>query len=170
MEETVEANNQAFLKTRLLMEDQSPRTRAASGWTKPLGRGKKFCHSVFSGDEFVAQPHSVAVITPVNHHCVGGLEIDDDFPVVGTDSQPTRGLYAAGEVAGKTIPGKKVDHNVISGADFALQVHRNIRLVTTSLLDCVVIDRVTGVACNKYMLGGKEKRTSLALLSGGGLS
>ena len=73
-----------------------------------------------------------------------------------------------GPLAGKTISGK-VAHAVISGADFALQVHGNIRLVRTSLLDCVVIDRVTGVACNKYMLGGKEKRTSLALLSGGGL-
>ena len=49
-------------------------------------------------------------------------------------------------------------------------VHGNIRLGRTSLLDCVEIDRETGVACNKFMLGGKEKRTSLALLSGGGLS
>ena len=120
----------------------------------------------------MAQPCSVPVITPVIHYCMGGLESDDDSPVVGTDSQrqPTRGLYAAGEVAVKTISGKQVDHNVITGADFALQVRGNMRFGRTSLLDCVVIDRVTGVACNKYMLGGKEKRTSLALLSGGGLS
>ena len=31
-------------------------------------------------------------------------------------------------------------------------------------------DRVTGVDCDKYMFGGKEKRTSLALLSDGYLS
>ena len=123
------------------MEDQSPRTRAASGWTKPLGiSGKKFYHNFLSGDEFVAQPYSVAIITPIIHYCIRGLEADDDSPVV----EPTRGLYA-GEVAEKTISGKKVYHNVISGADFALQVHGNIRLERTYLLDCVVIGRVTGV-------------------------
>ena len=30
------------------------------------------------------------------------------------------------EASGKTGSGKKVDHTVISGADFALQVHGNI--------------------------------------------
>ena len=65
-----------------------------------------------------SQPYSVAVIMPVIHYYMGGLVIDEDSLVVGTDSQPTRGDHAAGEVAGKMISGKKVNRNVISGADF----------------------------------------------------
>merc|ERR1712087_595166 len=60
------------------------------------------------------------------------------------------GLYAAGEVAGG--------------------VHGNNRLGGNSLLDCVVFGRVAGKAAAKYILGGDMKDTSLAELSGGGLS
>merc|ERR1712137_1365431 len=60
------------------------------------------------------------------------------------------GLYAAGEVAGG--------------------VHGNNRLGGNSLLDCVVFGRVAGKHCAKYMLGAGVKETSLATLSGGGLS
>ena len=81
---------------------------------------------------------------------MGGLEIDENSAVLGPDSQAIRGLYAAGEVAGG--------------------VHGNNRLGGNSLLNCVVFGRVAGVACAKYMLGDKVKATSLAELSGGGLS
>ena len=118
MEETVEANYQASLKTAKDPDGGPapayPRGKLLDEASGKTGSGKKFYHNVLSGDEFVAQPCSVAVITPVIHCCMGGLEIDDDSLVVGTDSQPTRGLHAAGEVAGKTISGKKVHHNVIS--------------------------------------------------------
>merc|ERR1712137_1052782 len=60
------------------------------------------------------------------------------------------GLYAAGEVAGG--------------------VHGNNRLGGNSLLDCVVFGRVAGKHCAKYMLGSAMKDTSLAQLSGGGLT
>merc|ERR1740116_152941 len=92
----------------------------------------------------------VAIITPVIHYCMGGLEIDVDSAVVGSDGQAIPGLYAAGEVAGG--------------------VHGNNRLGGNSLLDCVVFGRVAGKACAKYMLGDDMKDTSLAELSGGGLS
>ena len=82
--------------------------------------------------------------------CMGGLEIDENSAVVGSDSEAIRGLYAAGEVAGG--------------------VHGNNRLGGNSLLDCVVFGRVAGAACAKYMLGDKVKATSLAELSDGGLS
>merc|ERR1719284_1906775 len=81
---------------------------------------------------------------------MGGLEIDENSAVLGSDSEAIRGLYAAGEVAGG--------------------VHGNNRLGGNSLLDCVVFGRVAGAACAKYMLGDKVKATSLAELSGGGLS
>ena len=40
-----------------------------------------------------------AIITPVIHYCTGGLEIDENSAVLGTDCQPNPGLYVAGEAA-----------------------------------------------------------------------
>ena len=79
---------------------------------------------------------------------MGGLEIDENSAVLGSDSEAIRGLYAVGEVAGG--------------------VHGNNRLGGNSLLDCVVFGRLAAGA--KYMLGDKVKATSLAELSGGGLT
>merc|ERR1719183_1386100 len=45
---------------------------AASG---PTGSGKKFYHNVISGAQFPKEPYYVAIITPVIHYCMGGLEI-----------------------------------------------------------------------------------------------
>merc|ERR1712159_455433 len=53
---------------------------AASG---PTGSGKKFYHNVISGDKVAAEPFYVAIITPVIHYCMGGLEITEDSEVVG---------------------------------------------------------------------------------------
>ena len=44
---------------------------------------------------FAAQPYHVAIITPVIHYCMGGLEIDENSAVLGSDSETIRGLYAA---------------------------------------------------------------------------
>merc|ERR1719210_1746121 len=96
------------------------------------------------------EPFYVAIITPVIHYCMGGLEIDTDSAVVAKDGKAIPGLYAAGEVAGG--------------------VHGNNRLGGNSLLDCVVFGRVSGKACCKYMLGDDMKDVSLKELSGGGLS
>merc|ERR1740116_793505 len=92
----------------------------------------------------------VAIITPVIHYCMGDFEIDTDSAIVDATGKAIPGLYAAGEVAGG--------------------VHGNNRLGGNSLLDCVVFGRVAGKACAKYMLGDDMKDTSLAELSGGGLS
>ena len=81
-----------------------------------------------------------AIITPVIHYCMGGLEIDEDSAVVSQ----------SGEVAGG--------------------VHGNNRLGGNSLLDCVVFGRVAGKHCAKYMLGDKFKAMDLKELSGGGLA
>merc|ERR1719242_1463338 len=119
----------------------------ASGIT---GSGKKFYHNIIPGSKVKTEPFYVAIITPVIHYCMGGLEIDVNSAVVGSNGQAIPGLYAAGEVAGG--------------------VHGNNRLGGNSLLDCVVFGRVAGKACAKYMLGDDMKDTSLAELSGGGLS
>merc|ERR1712012_123224 len=118
----------------------------ASGKT---GSGRKFYHNIIPGSAVKTEPFYVAIITPVIHYCMGGLEIDVNSLVIGPDG-PIPGLYAAGEVAGG--------------------VHGNNRLGGNSLLDCVVFGRVSGKHCAEYMLGGKVKPTSLKELSGGGLS
>merc|ERR1712073_71225 len=83
------------------------------------------------------EPFYVAIITPVIHYCMGGLEIDTDSAVVNAQGQAIPGLYAAGEVAGG--------------------VHGNNRLGGDSLLDCVVFGRVAGKAACKYTFGADDK-------------
>ncbi|CAK0798423.1 unnamed protein product [Prorocentrum cordatum] len=119
----------------------------ASGKT---GSGKKFYHNVIDGPAVKSEPFYVAIITPVIHYCMGGLEIDTDSACVGANGKAIPGLYAAGEVAGG--------------------VHGNNRLGGNSLLDCVVFGRVAGLAATKYMLGADCKPVSLKDLSGGGLT
>merc|ERR1719506_1793002 len=120
-----------------------------SGKSWDEGSGKKFYHNVIDGAAVKTQPFFVAIITPVIHYCMGGLEIDAEGLVMGKTG-PIKGLYCAGEIAGG--------------------VHGNNRLGGNSLLDCVVFGRVTGVAATKYILGGDVKKVDLKELTGGGLT
>merc|ERR1712178_417948 len=105
----------------------------ASGKT---GSGKKFYHNVIPGSQVATEPFYVAIITPVIHYCMGGLEITADSEVVGPKGK-IPGLYAAGEIAGG--------------------VHGNNRLGGNSLLDCVVFGRVAAKAAIKYTFGDKDE-------------
>merc|ERR1711977_340942 len=67
----------------------------ASGKT---GSGKKFYHNIIPGSEVKTQPFYVAIITPVIHYCMGGLEIDVNSAVLDKKGKAIPGLYAAGEV------------------------------------------------------------------------
>jgi len=154
LEEEHERHYQAAKKTEK-DPDGGPYPAYPSGksWDEPSGKtgsGKKFYHNIIPGSQVKTEPFYVAIITPVIHYCMGGLEIDTDSAVLGSNGSAIPGLYAAGEVAGG--------------------VHGNNRLGGNSLLDCVVFGRVAGKACAKYMLGDDVKETSLAELSGGGLS
>merc|ERR1711937_596909 len=106
---------------------------AASG---PTGSGKKFYHNVIPGSQVAAEPFYVAIITPVIHYCMGGLEVTADAEVISKNGV-IPGLYAAGEIAGG--------------------VHGNNRLGGNSLLDCVVFGRVAGKAASKYIFGADDK-------------
>jgi len=154
LEETHEAHYQAAKKTEKDPDGGSfPAYPSGKSWDEASGKtgsGKKFYHNIIPGSKVKTEPFYVAIITPVIHYCMGGLEIDVDSAVVNGDGQAIPGLYAAGEVAGG--------------------VHGNNRLGGNSLLDCVVFGRVAGKACAKYMLGDDMKDTSLFDLSGGGLS
>merc|ERR1719261_1438339 len=111
----------------------------------PTGSGKKFYHNIIDRSQVASEPFYVAIITPVIHYCMGGLEVDVNSGCIGADGKAIPGLYAAGEVAGG--------------------VHGNNRLGGNSLLDCVVFGRVAGKHCAQYMMGTCVP-TSLSELSG----
>jgi len=154
LEQTHEAHYQAAQNAAKDPEGGPwPAYPSGKSWDEPSGKtgsGKKYYHNVISGSQVASEPFYVAIITPVIHYCMGGLEIDADSRVLGAGGKAIPGLYAAGEVAGG--------------------VHGNNRLGGNSLLDCVVFGRVSGKHCAKYILGEKAQPTKLADLSGGGLS
>ncbi|KAK9374792.1 FAD binding domain-containing protein [Lipomyces chichibuensis] len=85
----------------------------------------------------------VALVTPVLHFTMGGVEITDKAQVLHAQSKkPFDGLYACGELAGG--------------------VHGANRLGGSSLLGCVVYGRVAGDSASQYLF---QK-----LLKGGGAS
>merc|ERR1719203_1281240 len=126
-----------------------PAYPSGKSWDAPSGKtgsGKKFYHNILPGSAVKTEPFYVAIITPVIHYCMGGLEIDVNSAVIGSDGKAISGLYAAGEVAGG--------------------VHGNNRLGGNSLLDCVVFGRVAGKHCVEQMMGGRVKEASLRDLAG----
>merc|ERR1711869_91591 len=128
-----------------------PAYPSGKSWDEPSGKtgsGKKFYHNIIPGSAVATEPFYVAIITPVIHYCMGGLEITVAAEVEGQRGK-IPGLYAAGEIAGG--------------------VHGNNRLGGNSLLDCVVFGRVAGVAATKYILGSDVKKVDLKQLTGGGL-
>merc|ERR1711912_51170 len=60
----------------------------------PTGSGKKFYHNIISGSQVANEPFYVAIITPVIHYCMGGLEIDAKSAVLGPNNKAIPGLYA----------------------------------------------------------------------------
>merc|ERR1719469_1078072 len=126
-----------------------PAYPSGKAWDEPSGKtgsGKKYYHNMIPGSAVKTEPFYVAIITPVIHYCMGGLEIDTNSLVVNAEGKSISGLYAAGEVAGG--------------------VHGNNRLGGNSLLDCVVFGRVAGLHAATAVLGPNLKDTSLAVLSG----
>merc|ERR1719327_2119736 len=153
LEATNAAHYQAAKKTEKDPDGGSyPAYPSGKSWDEPSGKtgsGKKFYHNIIPGSAVKTEPFYVAIITPVIHYCMGGLEVDIDSAVLGPTGKAIPGLYAAGEVAGG--------------------IHGNNRLGGNSLLDCVVFGRVAGLAAAKYILGD-AKPTDLVALSGGGLT
>merc|ERR1711933_603502 len=79
------------------------------GWDEASGKtgsGKKYYHNIIPGSAVKSEPFYVAIITPVIHYCMGGLEIDVDSAVVDGKGKAIPGLYAAGEVAGGVVFGR----------------------------------------------------------------
>ncbi|KAK7472981.1 Osmotic growth protein [Stygiomarasmius scandens] len=106
--------------------------------TKKDPFGKKFFSGEWSFDDFF----HVAIMTPVLHYTMGGLEIDAESRVVDSAGKPVPGLFAAGEVAGG--------------------VHGANRLGGSSLLGCVVFGRVSGDSAAAYLLQAASQAISKA--------
>merc|ERR1712214_265660 len=104
LEETHEQHYQAAKKTEKDPDGGSyPAYPSGKSWDAASGKtgsGKKFYHNIIPGSAVKSEPFYVAIITPVIHYCMGGLEIDCDSAVYGAGDQVIPGLYAAGEVAG----------------------------------------------------------------------
>merc|ERR1712232_15022 len=139
----VEEHDQHFDASKKTEKDpdggQWPAYPSGKSWdarSGPTGSGKKFYHNVIPGSAVATQEFYVAIITPVIHYCMGGLEVTADAEVYGK-SGVIPGLYAAGEIAGG--------------------VHGNNRLGGNSLLDCVVYGRVAGKAACRYTFGVGDK-------------
>ncbi|EEP77846.1 hypothetical protein UREG_02695 [Uncinocarpus reesii 1704] len=90
--------------------------------------GKKYFHNLpFSTDD----TFHVAVMEPVLHFTMGGIEINDKAQVLNKEGKPFDGLFVCGELAGG--------------------VHGSNRLGGSSLLGCVVYGRVAGDSASEYL-------------------
>merc|ERR1712203_432009 len=142
LEETTEAHYQAAMKTEKDPDGGSwPAYPSGKSWDEASGKtgsGKKFYHNIIDGSKVKTQEFYVAIITPVIHYCMGGLECTVDAECIdGKTNKAIPGLYVAGEAAGG--------------------IHGNNRLGGNSLLDCVVFGRVAGRAACKYAFGSDGK-------------
>lgn len=90
--------------------------------------GKKYYHNfpVEINDTF-----HVALMEPVLHFTMGGIEINDQAQCLNDQGKPFDGLFVCGELAGG--------------------VHGANRLGGSSLLGCVVYGRVAGESASKYL-------------------
>lgn len=136
LEETHEAHYQAAQKAAKDPEGGSwPAYPSGKSWddaSGPTGSGKKYYHNTIPGSQVASEPFHVAIITPVIHYCMGGVEVNEKSECIGNAST-IPGLFAAGEVAGG--------------------VHGNNRLGGNSLLDCVVFGRVAAKEAAAYIQG-----------------
>lgn len=90
--------------------------------------GKKYFHN---GPFSVDDTFHVALMEPVLHFTMGGIEINDQAQCLNSSGKPFDGLFVCGELAGG--------------------VHGANRLGGSSLLGCVVYGRVAGDSASKYL-------------------
>ena len=75
-------------------------------------------------------PFYVVRLWPRVHHCMGGLEINDQAQVMSVRGKAIGGLYAAGEVTGG--------------------VHGMVRLGTVAVADCMIFGRIAARTAMKF--------------------
>lgn len=90
--------------------------------------GKKYFHNTPFD---ISDTFHVALMEPVLHFTMGGIEINDQAQCLNSQGAPFDGLFVCGELAGG--------------------VHGANRLGGSSLLGCVVYGRVAGESASKYL-------------------
>ena len=90
--------------------------------------GKKFFHNLPFD---INDTFHVALMEPVLHFTMGGIEINDQAQCLNSNGKPFDGLFVCGELAGG--------------------IHGANRLGGSSLLGCVVYGRVAGESASKYL-------------------
>merc|ERR1712228_334394 len=97
LEESHENHYQAAKKTEKDPDGGSwPAYPSGKSWDEASGKtgsGKKFYHNIIPGSAVKAEPFYVAIITPVIHYCMGGLEVETNSLVVNSEGSPIKGLY-----------------------------------------------------------------------------
>merc|ERR1719389_1190538 len=104
LEQTHEQHYQAAKKTESNPEGgPHPAYPSGKSWDEasgPTGSGKKFYHNIIPGSKVATEPFYVAIITPVIHYCMGGLETSAAGEVIKSNGSVFPGLFVAGEAAG----------------------------------------------------------------------
>lgn len=70
-------------------------------------------HKINLGEKIDVGPFWATPRKPAIHHTMGGLEINENAQVIGTDGNVIPGFYAAGEVAGGIHAGNRVGGNAL---------------------------------------------------------
>merc|ERR1711982_103320 len=91
LEESHEGHYQAAMKTEKDPDGGSwPAYPSGKSWDEASGKtgsGKKFYHNIIPGSAVKTEEFYVAIITPVIHYCMGGLEIDTNSLVVNAEGE-----------------------------------------------------------------------------------
>lgn len=116
------------------LEKQFKEYNAIAKGEKKDAWGKKYFHNL---PLEINDTFHVALMEPVLHFTMGGMEINDKAQVLNKEQKPFEALFACGELAGG--------------------VHGANRLGGSSLLGCVVYGRVAGASASQYLF---QKLTS----------
>merc|ERR1712196_1327 len=91
---------------------------------------------IIPGTTAATEPLYVAVITPVIHHCMGGVKCSVDAECIETTGKVLLGLYVTGEAAGGIHGNNRVGSNSLlarlrdhrpRGGQGGMQVHLWLR-------------------------------------------
>jgi succinate dehydrogenase/fumarate reductase flavoprotein subunit len=111
LEATHEAHYQAAKKQEKDPDGGSfPAYPSGKTWDEPSGKtgsGKKFFHNIIPGSAVRTQKFYVAIITPVIHYCMGGLEVNVNSLVLRADGMP---IIQGGRFEDRQPPSRRHRH------------------------------------------------------------
>merc|ERR1712118_143459 len=118
----------------------------------------KFYHNVIDGAKFPTEPFYVAIITPVIHYCMGGLETTTKGECV-RNGAALPGLYVAGEAAGGVH-----GNNRLGGNSLLIAWSSAASLADTVQRTCSA--RQGSSRCTRLTRRTRRRRTSSSLSEG----